>query len=105
MARINLNKLEEEQQTFIGHRKEVQLHTEMTRRDIKEAQGRESLKERSSRERTSTQRRHEINKTRKELENKLMSELEEEQQEELIKNFKNNKKAYNRIKKQEDRSL
>lgn len=90
MAKLTTSELEKEQQTFIGFRKDVQLGTDMTRRQIKEARGREGLQERSTRVRTSTQRQHEINKYRKKLLQKLMNDSKQEQEQVLVEEFERN---------------
>lgn len=90
MSKLHASELEKEQQTFIGFRKDAQLGTEITRRDQKAAKGRESLQERSIRNRTTTQRRHEINKSRKELLGKLIDETTAEQDEMLKEEFERN---------------
>lgn len=89
MPRVNFNDLEKDTEpTFIGHRKSVQLNTETSRRTQKRLKGRESLSERSGRKRTTSQRRHQIFKTRKSNLQKLMNEDTQIQTEALLEDFK-----------------
>lgn len=88
MAKVNANDLEKESlPSFIGHRKSVQISEETTRRTQKAAKGRESLSERSERNRTTTQRRHEINTTRKAALEKLLKETAAEQDAALLEEY------------------
>ena len=88
--KINNNELEKELPSFIGFRKDAQISTELTNREKKELRGREGLQERSQRSRTTTQRRHEINKARKTQLQNLMKETKLEQEEVLLEEFERN---------------
>ena len=87
---MKVSDLEKEIPTFIGFRKDAQISTELTRRAKKELRGREGLQERSCRNRTTTQRRHEINKTRKAKLEQLMKETKLEQESALLEDFERN---------------
>ncbi|MBQ8792469.1 MAG: hypothetical protein IJZ62_02505 [Clostridia bacterium] len=87
---MKITELEKEMPTFIGFRKEAQISNELTKRTMKELRGREGLQERSARNRTTTQRRHEINKARKTQLQNLMKETKLEQEEVLLEEFERN---------------
>lgn len=107
MPKVKPNELEKESITFIGHRKNALIESDIYRREIKTKQ---SLKERNFQEKTISTKRHKINKA--EYENnqialhKELAEQNYELQREYTKNCRQYRRNLRRIaKKQAEHSL